>query len=371
MKGPPPPDDSLAPLALALVRGVGPVRWRGLIAEHGSAAAALSRLAGAERTAADALSRASALRTECVGKQIAILTLDDERYPARLRALEDPPNPLFRLGTDEPWASPSVAIVGARHATASGRRVSRRVAAALASEGVCVVSGMAAGIDAEAHAGALAVGGSTVAVLGTGVDVPYPQGNSALHAAVVARGVVLSESLPGATAHPGAFPRRNRIIAALADVVVVVEAGVRSGALITAQLANTLGRMIAAVPGPIDDPHCAGSNVLLRDGAHVVTSPDDVLAMLALTPRRTSSEASDGVGDADAAGDGHRRHRADLAAPDTAERRILEVLAAGPQFADDLVRVAGAGAREIGGALALLGLSGLVEVDAAGLVHRR
>ena len=379
MKGPPPPDaaipslpsrPSLGSLALALVSGVGPVRWRRLVAEHGSPAAALTMVAG-EAGARAACARAAELRAECQRKGVALLTLDDAGYPTRLHALEDPPNPLFRMGTEEPWGKPGVALVGARHATAAGRRAARRFAAALAREGVCVVSGMAAGIDAEAHAGALGAEGSTVAVLGTGVDVPYPQGNTALHAAVVRRGVVLSESPPGARAHPGAFPRRNRIIAALADVVVVVEAGARSGALITAQLADTLGRLVAAVPGPIDDEYCVGSNALLRDGAHVVTTPDDVLAMLSLAPRAAPGQQAAVSGGGSGAGMASAWTPAELPVADTAERRILEVLAAGPRFADDLVRVAGGGAREIGTALSLLSLSGLVDVDAGGLVFRR
>jgi DNA processing protein len=200
-------------------------------------------------------------------------------YPPRLLDLRDPPARVHMLGS---WPSdvPAVAVVGTRDATAYGERVTRELVHALARAGVGVVSGMARGIDAMAHRAALEAGAPTLAVLGTGVDVPYPAAHRDLHRELAERGGVLSEQPPGRTAFPGCFPRRNRLIAALADVTLVVEAGPRSGALITAGHALELGRNVAAVPGPIDVPQHRGANELLRDGAQVIASPDDLLALL-------------------------------------------------------------------------------------------
>lgn len=200
-------------------------------------------------------------------------------YPAELLDLPNPPDPLFALGARATLDAPRVAIVGTRNCTGYGDRTARRIAGAIARAGGCVISGMARGVDACAHRAALEAGGKTVAVLGTGVDVPYPKGHARLHAQIVEHGLVLSESPPGTTAFRGCFPRRNRVIAALANVTIVVEAGYKSGALLTAKNALELDRTVAAVPGPIDSPHSAGSNELLRDGAHVIATVDDALAL--------------------------------------------------------------------------------------------
>jgi DNA processing protein len=176
-----------------------------------------------------------------------------------------------------------VAIVGTREASAYGERTARRFAAACARHGLVVVSGLARGVDAAAHRGALEVGGRTIAVLGTGADVPYPAGHRTLHGEVARSGAVVSEMEPGTTAKPGCFPRRNRIIAALAQVTVVIEAGFKSGAINTANWANDLGRTVAAAPGQCDDPRAAGSNQLLRDGAQVLGDVEDLLNLFELS----------------------------------------------------------------------------------------
>jgi DNA processing protein len=155
---------------------------------------------------------------------------------------------------------------------------------ALALAGVGIVSGLARGIDAAAHRAALAVGGRTIAVLGTGIDVPYPAGHRALHAEIAAKGLVLSENPPGSKAHKGCFPKRNRIIAALAPVTLVVEAGHKSGAQSTANFAIASNRSVAAVPGPIDSPQSAGTNALIASGAHIVTCAGDLFALLGMSP---------------------------------------------------------------------------------------
>ena len=198
------------------------------------------------------------------------IEIGDEGYPPALLDLRSPPRVLWAIGDIATLKSPVVAIVGTRKATPYGVRATREIAGALARAGACVVSGMARGIDGTAHIAALDVRGRTVAVLGTGVDIAYPAGHRPLHARIREHGLLLSEEVPGAHAGPGSFPRRNRLIAALASITIVVEAGVKSGANITATHALELGRTVAAVPGPIDAPQSAGSNALLRDGATVI-----------------------------------------------------------------------------------------------------
>ena len=209
----------------------------------------------------------------------AAWTKGSPNYPGELLDLPNPPDLLYTLGLRATLDAPRVAIIGTRDCTAYGDRIARKIAGAIARAGGCVISGMARGIDAYAHRAALEAGGKTVAVLGTGIDVPYPRGHARLHAQVADAGLVISESPAGTAAFRGCFPRRNRIIAALAKVTIVVEAGHKSGALLTAKDALNLGRIVAALPGPIDSPHSTGTNELLRDGAQVIATVDDALAL--------------------------------------------------------------------------------------------
>jgi DNA processing protein len=172
-----------------------------------------------------------------------------------------------------------VSIVGTRNATPYGLRITRQIAMRLAEAGVTIVSGLARGIDAAAHRGALECRGKTIAVMGTGADVPYPQPHRALHAEICNQGLVISEYDPGSRQGPGSFPKRNRIIAGLGKLTVVVEAGFKSGTHHTVTYANRFGRTLAAVPGPIDSEQSKGTNLLLRDGASVITSVEDVLQL--------------------------------------------------------------------------------------------
>lgn len=219
-------------------------------------------------------------------------------YPRALSDLDQIPDPLYAIGDLDTLQLPLVSIVGTRDATGYGLRSTRSIASAFARNGVAIVSGLARGIDAAAHRAALECNGKTIAVLGTGVDVPYPVGHTELHRAIAERGLVISESSSGAKAHKGAFPKRNRIIAALSEVTIVIEAGHKSGAQITARNALDLGRKLAAVPGPIDSPQSAGTNQLLRDGAHVIATVEDALA-LAGVKKVSQSEPID-LGDNDA-----------------------------------------------------------------------
>jgi DNA processing protein len=204
-------------------------------------------------------------------------------FPPSLKELDVVPDPIYTIGDLAGLERPLVSIVGTRDPTGYGLRTTRAIAAAFARAGVVVVSGMARGIDAAAHHASLECDAPTIAILGTGIDVPYPAGHTELHRVIGARGLVLSENPPGARAHKGSFPRRNRIIAALGKITIVVEAGHKSGALNTARHAMDLGRTVAAVPGPIDSPQSDGTNQLLRDGAAVIATVADALALAGVT----------------------------------------------------------------------------------------
>ena len=205
------------------------------------------------------------------------ILLDGPGWPRHLGALRDPPAELWVRGDAALPDSRAIAIVGTRECSPEGRDWTHRAAARLAEDGLVVVSGLARGIDAAAHRGALEAGGDTVAVLGCGVDIAYPPENADLQERIAARGTLVSEHPPGTCPRPWSFPRRNRIIAALADAIVVVEARVRSGALITARLGLEMGREVFVVPGFPDSPLSAGPLALLRDGARAVRSAEDVL----------------------------------------------------------------------------------------------
>jgi DNA processing protein len=266
------------------------VRFRELLERFGSASHAWDATAvSPERSAAH--EGAERVLEQAARAGASLTAFGDQDYPERLRALADPPSVLFILGSLEQLRAPCVAIVGTRRATSYGERVTAELSAAFARAGVTVVSGMARGIDGVAHRAALGAGGCTAAVLGTGVDIAYPRSHRALHAEIVERGVVLSEEMPGDHASGGSFPKRNRIIAALATATIVVEAPHRSGALITASWANDLSLNVGAVPGPIDVPQSAGSNALLRDGAIMITDVADALALVGVSPPRSITRA--------------------------------------------------------------------------------
>jgi DNA processing protein len=249
----------------------------------------------------------------------AVCRHDRNRYPAVLGDIPDPPAVIHLAGAEELDPGPAAAVVGARRATPYGLEVGRMLGRGLAAAGVTVVSGMALGIDSAAHEGALEVGGSTLAVLAGGADVPYPPSKRRLHRRVLAAGCAVSELPPGFRPRRWCFPARNRLIAALSQLTLVVEAAERSGALITARLARDLGREVGAVPGPITSPRSRGVNDLLHDGAHVVRDVQDVLDLLF------------GAGGRSAPTD--RRERLEPAL-----RRVLDEVAGGRDTVDALAR---------------------------------
>lgn len=214
----------------------------------------------------------------------SLLCIDDTAYPAHLKLLANPPLVLFVAGNVARLSQPQVAIVGSRRASHAGIQTATSFARQLSQAGVAVTSGLAAGIDAAAHRGALD-NGMTVAVMGTGPDTVYPQRHQSLYRDIISRnGVVISEFFPGVGPRPYHFPRRNRIIAALTLGTLVVEATIKSGTLITANLAADLGKEVFAVPGSIHHTYASGCHHLIKQGAMLVTSCDDILESLALEP---------------------------------------------------------------------------------------
>ena len=270
---------------------------------------------------------------------------------AAFDGLREPVSGLYLLGRGmvlQRAPRRSVAIVGTRDASPYGMRVADELARAFARAGIAVVSGLARGIDSAAHRGALAANGETIAVLGTGVDVPYPVGHRALHREIAASGLVLSERAPGSRAAPGCFPRRNRIIAALAEVTIVVEAPFKSGAVNTATQALELGRVVAAVPGPIDSARSAGSNLLLRDGAQVITDVSDALGLFGVV--------ADGP----------------VAAPELGydEGRVWESLEGGSSSIESLAHRLGMSIRQVLSVCSRLEIRGLIECGRDGSLRR-
>lgn len=222
---------------------------------------------------------------EITGAALRHVRSSDDAYPCTLRDLSRQPEVIWSIGDWGVLRDPVVAVVGTRRATAYGRRATTEIVTALVRAGATIVSGMAFGIDAMAHRATLDADGRTVAVLGSGADVASPRAHATLHREIAARGLVVSEMPPGASSHKWSFLQRNRIIAALARLTIVVEAPVESGALKTAETANDLGREVAAVPGPIDSPQSRGCNEAIRNGVHPITSPSDALLLAGLNPQ--------------------------------------------------------------------------------------
>ncbi len=282
-------------LHIALTPGIGPITAARLLAALGlpedilgTSHAGLAALIGP--AAAASLLQQNPQRTAAIRASLdwseqphcRLLTLVDPAYPARLLQSADPPPVLWAQGRTELLATPALAIVGSRSATRGGIETARSFAQALGEQGITVVSGLAQGIDAAAHRGALDTAGATVAVLGTGTDRVYPRQQAPLAAAIAQRGLLLSELPPGTEPRRGAFPRRNRLIAGLSLGVLVVEAAVQSGSLITARLAADLGREVFAMPGSIHSPTAKGCHQLIKQGARLVESVADVLSELGL-----------------------------------------------------------------------------------------
>lgn len=351
-------------LRLARSEGVGPVTFFGLMARCGSPGAALEALPGLARNAgrrslkiADpaAVDREIAATTAIGARVVAACEPD---YPPALAALTPPPPVVTLRGDAGLAARRCVAIVGARNATGAGLKLTRQIAAGLGAAGMVVVSGLARGIDGAAHSAALASG--TIAVVAGGIDHVYPSEHAELHAAIADRGLIVSESAYGHDVQARDFPRRNRLISGLSLGVIVVEAELRSGSLITARTALEQGREVFAVPGHPLEPRSTGPNSLLRQGATLVESGDDVIAALqqaAPTLRAPTGPGFMGV----------------PLAPEALTRLVGaldELVSTTPMTLDELARETGAGVGAVAAALVELELAGRVILSASGAVSR-
>ena len=270
-----------------------------------------------------------------------LVCLSDPDYPLRLRLTPDPPPYFWQVGPWQPDARPAVAIVGSRKPTAYGLAVAERFGYDLAQMGAVVISGMAKGIDCAAHRGALQAGGTTVAVLGGGADVCYPREAAPVYRQIQQTGAIISEQPPGTAPRSEHFPERNRIISGLAHGILVVEAGEKSGTLITVSEAAKQGRDVFAIPGPITSPMSFGPHELIRDGACLVYSARQVLEELGFAGVKAAEPASH-------------------AGLTPNEQRVLTWMAQEPRWAGDLAEASGLSASEVQGILTLLELRTLV-----------
>ena len=276
-------------------------RWKPLVEEYGSAAGIWEAFpqikqrlfSPGQRSLLERLYSQSAMEAYAEGlakNNISVLFQEQEEYPGLLREIEDPPYVLYYAGTLGALSRPAVAMVGTRTPSAYGRSMARSIAQGLAAAGVCVVSGLAYGIDSCAHEGALAGMGTTVAVLGNGISAPYPQEHVPLLRNIVkGGGLAISEYPPDARPMPGHFPHRNRVISGLSRALVFVEGKVKSGGMITVSTALAQGREVFAVPGPVGNSGAEGPHTILREGARLVTSAADILEDLGLGGERACS----------------------------------------------------------------------------------
>jgi len=312
-----------------------------------------------------------------------LLTWDDERYPALLRDIPSPPAALFVDGNPDVLWQPQIAIIGSRNPTAGGRSNARDFSAELSRSGLTVTSGMAEGVDSEAHAAALDAGGLTVAVLGTGPDIVYPASGRRLAARVAEQGAMLSEFPPGTEPKRGHFPTRNRIISGLSLGVLVIEAGLRSGTLITARLAGDQGREVFALPGSIHNPMSKGCHRLIREGAKLVEDVSQILQELSSLAGELARELETRLEETAASGE-----TASLASnaggPDIEKAgrneapwehdeeyaRLWDCLGYDPAPVDLIIEKSGLTAKAVSAMLLMLELRGMVEAHPGGAYCR-
>ncbi|MEM9351078.1 MAG: DNA-processing protein DprA [Pseudomonadota bacterium] len=354
-------EDHLSLLRLLRSRRVGIVTFYRLLEEHGSAAAALDALPAVASAAGESsyevcpegvaqaeIRAAKRARARPVWRGSA-------EYPAQLAEISDAPPLLWARGPLHADAKPPIALIGARNASSLGTRMTRRLASEMGEAGLHTVSGLARGIDTVAHLTSLDTG--TIAVLGGGVDVPYPAENASLMAEIAEKGLLLSE-MPMGT-HPQArhFPRRNRIISGASKAVVVVEAAAKSGSLITAEIAADQGRDVLAVPGHPFDARASGCLKLIRDGATLVRSVDDILEVVEapVVPRPEPSQPPEAP----------KKSLKEVAA---LHRQVLDRLGPSPMAEDQLIRDFNAPAAQVSSALVDLEMEGRIERQSGGLL---
>ncbi len=358
-------------IGLSLVHGIGPALFYQLIGRFGSptevlngAAQAVKELGSPRPGYLEELKDVGQLRQRAERELEALkkiggraLIRDKPGYPELLHHIGLPPPVIYLQGDSTLLEMTSVAVVGSRAATSYGRRVSRTIARDLALAGLCVVSGLALGIDATAHSGALDAAGATIGVLGCGLDVVYPRGNRRLYEQLRASGLLISEYPLGTPPEGFRFPARNRIIAGLSRAVVVVEASKKSGSLITVQHALEQGREIFAVPGQVDSVKSAGTHWLVQQGATLAVSAADIIGHLGMD-----------YGSA-AALKAATNPRAKLAKLEPNLQVVLSIIEPYPQSREALLQRSGLGAAEFTEVLLRLELEGLVETTPGNMIH--
>jgi DNA processing protein len=359
-------DERVKLVQLARTEGVGGVTFHRLMQRFGTATAAVAALpdmakAAGKRTGLtiypqsrveDELSRVAQLGARYV-------SASDADYPASLAEVDAPP-PLLCIKGQADWAlAPCVAIVGARNASASGRKFTRLLADRLTQAGITVVSGLARGIDTAAHEAAREM--QTIAVIAGGIDHTYPPENAGLQQQIAERGLLVTEMPPGTAPKAEHFPRRNRIISGMSRAVIVVEAALRSGSLITARFAAEQGRDVFAVPGSPLDPRCEGCNRLIKEGATILTAVDDVFeALKAQSPIRRGLPKEDPV-----------PIQRDVTPDGAARERLVSLLSPTPVHVDDLVRESGISPDVVSAILLELEVVGRAGRDGSGMVSLR
>jgi len=348
-------DDKKYWIGFNLVRGIGSVRFRQILSHFGDLSIAwhapieaFAEIGLPER----ALRNFSALRGEVeidrlyediLNRGIQVLTLPDEGYPALLKEIDQSPPVIYLRGSLTPADEFAVAMVGTRRVTAYGQQVTRDISTYLAGHGLTIVSGMARGVDALAHQHALQAGGRTIAVLGCGVDVVYPPEHRQLAEAIIENGALVSDYPPGTQPEGINFPPRNRIISGLSLATIVVEAGERSGALITADFALEQGRDVFAVPGNVFSPASRGTNRLIQKGAYAMVSPQDVLDVLDLSQVEDYKDARQ------------------VLPADTTEAKILQVMDFEPIHIDEICHAVDLPVEKVSATLTLMELKGMVQ----------
>jgi len=356
---------------LSLVAGVGPLLRKTLLDHFGSAEAVLAAapsqlraIPGIGQEVARAITAADQIDVQaeldlCRQHAIELVLEQDDQYPRLLREISDPPGVLYRQGELLPRDALAIAIVGTRHATSYGRRQAERLAASLARSGLTIVSGMARGIDQAAHCGALAAGGRTIAWLAGGLLNIFPPGHNELVAEIIQRGALFSENPPRLQPFRGAFPRRNRLITGMSLGVIVVEASHRSGALISARHAMEQGREVFAVPGHVDSRASHGCHQLLRDGAKLVETADDVLEELGPLVEATPRE------------DGRLiHHPAELQLNDQ-EQKVLDCIETEPTGIDQITVASGLPIHRVLSTISVLEMRHLIHRTSGQTVARR
>lgn len=341
-------------LGFSLVRGIGPTRLARLIDHCGSVEAAWHATAsnllasGLEGKISAALLEArrtldlDAELERLAQSRIQIVTLEDSNYPRLLKEAANAPPLLYMRGTLEATDDWALAVVGTRSPTTYGKEATRHIVTDLAHNGITIVSGLAVGIDTAAHTAALEAGGRTIAVLGSGIDIIYPERNRKLAAQIEEQGALISDYPPGTRPHPANFPPRNRIISGLTRGVLVVEAGEQSGALITVEFALEQGRDVFAIPGSIFNRTSKGCHQLIRNGACIATCARDILEELHLTTAPEQQEVAAALPE------------------DPTEAMLLSHLSAEPQHVDMISRASGLPAAVVAATLTMLELKGHV-----------